>query len=379
METTAQVELPSESSIHKIWDAKIIATVLAVKVLLFLFAGQSYQIITDRKLETFTQWISIWNVWDTAHYRKLAEFGYGVTNELKPSMVFYPLYPWLIKLVSLVTQEYFISALLISTVASIAMSLVFFRLVKLDHSTQIAARAFWFLIIFPTSYFLHIGYTESLFLLLVFSSIYAARTNRWVFAGLLGALACMTRANGLVLFPVLAIEAITQYRSDRKLQFGWLWIAIVPAGFLVYLAINYSVAGDPFAFIAIRKQFFFISSAPFWTGVTAAIGQMQRTPSSAEMVGVQEVTFIALGLVCSIVSWFKLRPSYSAWITISWVLFVSVDFVASVPRYTLTMFPIFLLFAMLAKNQIWMIALTVWSLLYLSLFSGLFSAGRWAF
>ena len=257
--------------------------------------------------------------------------------------------------------------------------MIFFRLVKLDYSTQIAARAFWFLIIFPTSYFLHIGYTESLFLLLVFASIYAARTNRWVFAGIIGALACMTRANGLVLIPVLAVEAIHQYSGERKIQFSWASIALIPVGFLVYLAINYSVAGDPLAFIAIRKQFFFISSAPFWTGVTTAIGQMQRTPSSAEIVGVQEVTFIALGFVCSVVSWFKLRPSYSVWITISWILFVSVDFVASVPRYTLTMFPIFLLFAMLAKNQIWMIVLTVWSLLYLSLFSGLFAAGRWAF
>lgn len=379
METLGKVDQTSERNSRMIWDAKIVATVFAVKILLFLFAGQFYQTIVDRKLETFTQWISIWNVWDSLHYRRLAEFGYGVTAELKPSMVFYPLYPWLIRLVSFVTQEYFISALLISTVASVAMSLIFFRLVKLDYSTQIAARSFWFLIIFPTSYFLHIGYTESLFLLLVFASIYAARTNRWVFAGIIGALACMTRANGLILIPVLAVEAIHQYSSERKIQFSWAWIALVPVGFLVYLGLNYSVAGDPFAFIAIRKQFFFISSAPFWTGVTTAIGQMQRTPSSAEIVGVQEVTFIALGLACSVVSWFKLRPSYSVWITISWLLFVSVDFVASVPRYTLTMFPIFLLFAMLAKNQIWMIVLTVWSLLYLSLFSGLFASGRWAF
>ena len=41
-----------------------------------------------------------------------------------------------------------------------------------------------FLLIFPTAYFLHIGYTESLFLALVLGSFLAARTDRWWLAGL---------------------------------------------------------------------------------------------------------------------------------------------------------------------------------------------------
>ena len=70
------------------------------------------------------------------------------------------------------------------------------------------------------------------------------------------------------------------------------------------------------------------------------------------MIGTQEVTFIALGLVCTIVSWIKLRPVYSVWMTGNWILFVCVSFVLSVPRYTLTMFPIFILFAMLAARRV---------------------------
>ena len=42
----------------------------------------------------------------------------------------------------------------------------------------VAMRAAWFLLIFPTAYFLHIGYTESLFLALVLGSFLAARTDR---------------------------------------------------------------------------------------------------------------------------------------------------------------------------------------------------------
>jgi hypothetical protein len=106
---------------------------------------------------------------------------------------------------------------------------------------------------------------------------------------------------------------------------------------------------------------------------------MSREPGEAEMVGTQEVLFIALGLACTIVSWIKLRPAYSVWMTGNWLIVVSVSFVLSVPRYTLTMFPIFILFAMLSSRRIWLAIITAWSLLYLSLFASTFVTGHWAF
>jgi hypothetical protein len=106
---------------------------------------------------------------------------------------------------------------------------------------------------------------------------------------------------------------------------------------------------------------------------------MNRDPWEAEIIGVQEFLFIVLGFVCSVVSWVKLRPSYSVWMTCSWLLVTSVSFVSSVPRYTLTMFPIYILFAMLAARRVWMAVITVWSLLYLSFFTSLFVWGNWAF
>ncbi len=63
----------------------------------------------------------------------------------------------------------------------------------------------------------------------------------------------------------------------------------------------------------------------------------------------------------------------------NWLLFTSVSFIVSVPRYTITMFPIFFLFAMLATRRLWLVVITVWSLLYLAIFASLFAWGRWAF
>lgn len=360
-------------------ELQIIAIVISIKAVLFLFAGQTYQVLQNARVGGLRGWLEIWNRWDALNYQKLAQFGYSATGEMQPLLVFYPLYPWLVRLLAFFTRDYLVSAFVVSTLASLITAIVLLRLVELDYSKELAQRAVWFLFIFPTSYFLHIGYTESLFLMLALGSVYSARKQRWFLAGVFAALTCLTRANGLVLLPVLAVEAAHQYWTIRRWQWHWLWIAIGGLGFGGYLLLNKYVTGDAFAFTSLMQQFFSKSLASPLTGIDNAIGSMSRAPTEAEMIGTQEVLFIALGLVCTIVSWIKLRPAYSVWMTGNWLLFVSVSFVLSVPRYTLTMFPIYILFAMLAKRRVWLAAITVWSILYLSLFAGLFAWGRWAF
>jgi len=360
-------------------EARLVAMMVAIKALVFLYAGQSYQALSDRSIDGVYGWLELWNHWDALHYQKLAVNGYSAVGDMRASMVFYPLFPWAIRLVAAVLNDYLLSAFLVSTLASLAAGILLYRLVQLDLSRATAGLAVWFLFIFPTSYFLHIGYTESLFLMLTLGCVLAARTGRWLVAGLLGALACLTRAPGLVLVPALILEAGHHYRTTRRWNWQWLCIAIVPLGFGGYLLLNYHTAGDPFAFLPIRKQFYYISLAPPWTGVREAMASLKFNPSQAQIVGMQECLFIALGFICTIWSWIKLRPIYGMWMTGNWLLITSVSFVSSVPRYTLTMFPIFFLFAMLARRRLWLVIITVWSLLYLALFSALFAWGRWAY
>ncbi len=65
--------------------------------------------------------------------------------------------------------------------------------------------------------------------------------------------------------------------------------------------------------------------------------------------------------------------------TANWLLLVCVTFIESMPRYALTMFPIFFLFAFVSEKRFWSTIITVWSLLFLALFSSLFVRGWWVF
>ena len=51
---------------------------------------------------------------------------------------------------------------------------------------------------------------------------------------------------------------------------GWLWLLLVPAGFGVYLFINWWVLGDPRAFLDTQGTYWYKSLTWLWVGVGRA-------------------------------------------------------------------------------------------------------------
>ena len=357
-------------------DWIVIGWAIALKIFLFLFAAKTFQVLNDKRVGGVRAALELWNRWDSLHHQRLARFGYNELVAVKA----WPLYAWCVRFVAIFDgKDYLVAAILVSGLALIVAAILLRRLVALEYSDAVALRAVWFLLIFPTAYVLHISYTESLFLALAIGCIFAARTNRWPLAGVLGALACMTRANGFVLLPTLLVEAGHEFFTTRKWQRRWLWIAVVPLGFGVFLLLNRHTTGDAFAFLHKRQQLSAVTTSWPWVSIREAYLNMRRSPGQAEMVGAQEMEFALFGLVCCIASWIKLRPVYAAWNTGNWLGFTCATYLSSVPRYTLTMFPIFILFALLARNRFWFGLITFCSLCAFAFFASLFVRGWWAF
>lgn len=361
-------------------DWQTVSLVLAAKALLVVYGAAAFTVLQN---QWAGGWLEIWNRWDAPHYLDIARQGYVSTGEESRWIVFYPLYPWLVRVAAFVLRDYLLSAFLVSALASVAAALLLQRLAALDEDERAARAAVFFMLAFPTAYFLHVGYTESLFMALALGSFLAARRRAWHVAGILGALAALTRVNGLLLVPALAAEAYAQYRDEgrRRPRPEWAWIALVASGFAVYLALNEYALGDPFAFLSIQKEHWFRSFTWPWVSVGDAWRSAAwRTPSDAVMVGWMELLFALLGLGCTIWCAFRLRASYAVWMGANWLLWTSTQFLLSVPRYTLIMFPVYILFARAAiKRPALGGALALWSLLLLGLFAAQFARGHWAF
>jgi hypothetical protein len=142
-------ESPAEPPPSRGWwrkiDRQTLAMIIVIKALIFVFAAVGLQTLTDER----TGFEAMWHRWDSAHYRLLAESGYSATGEERFSLVFYPLFPWLVRCVAFVVRDFFASAVIVSGIAAVAAGLLLQRLTQLDSSPATARNAVWFLMIFP--------------------------------------------------------------------------------------------------------------------------------------------------------------------------------------------------------------------------------------
>jgi Gpi18-like mannosyltransferase len=357
----------------------LVLFVLGLKALLLVLGAMSLRMPWHFDLAEPNGFFEIWNRWDALNYLHIAEYGYQATGDKQHLLAFYPLYPALIRALEPLCGSFLAAGFWISSVASVAAALLFHRLVVVDHAED-ATRALFFMFVFPTSYALHIPYTESLFLTLACGSLLLARSRRWALAGVLGACAALTRINGIALGAALLLEVWAEYRQDRRWRPQWLFVLLVPAGALGYLLVNQVVAGDPFAFLRFQHEHFRRTLDWPWNGYAEMWRSVLRNASGEVFVlRGQELLFATLMLAATAASIVRLRASYSAYMVVNTLLVMSFTYPWSVPRYVVILFPVYLLMARLGRRPLVFALMTIWCLLFLSFFSSLYVRGFWAF
>lgn len=318
--------------------------------------------------------------WDAHHYLYLAENWYVSVGDQANYIVFPPLYPFLIKLITLITNNYLASALLISNLAFIAAGVVFYKLLRIDHSKKFSLNTVFLLSIFPTAYFFSLAYTESLFLLFVVLTMYFARKDKWLAAGIFTALAILTRHLGIILIPVVLIE---WYRSNPRGSMRSIIEILLPPSLsvLLYLMINKATHGDYLAFSKVLKTHWHKDFSLPWNGIGNAVRVAKGNfGSHSFMIGVVEAVFAITAWILAIAGFKKIRTSYAIYTTLGILVFTSTGFLLSTPRYFLSIPTLFIIInTILNKNEeirnLWIVI----SVMLLSYFTLLYVTGGWAF
>jgi len=75
----------------------------------------------------------------------------------------------------------------------------------------------------------------------------AALADRWWLAGILGAAASATRAQGVLLVAFLIVLCFQKRR-------GWFSILLVPCGLAAFCVFLWRITGNPFAFAGIQSE-----------------------------------------------------------------------------------------------------------------------------
>ena len=99
----------------------------------------------------------------------------------------------------------------------------------------------------------------------------------------------------------MAIEAWLQWRRGEPMRPSWAGApALVAAGFGIYLALNWSVYGDPLAFMAIQRLHWFKELKWPWEGIASVTGWFGDPNGDAALVyGWAEMAAIVVGGVAT--------------------------------------------------------------------------------
>ncbi len=186
---------------------------------------------------------------DTVHYLKIAENWYTASGEMANAIVFYPLYPFLMRALGFVIGDYFIAGVLISNVCTGVAGYYFYKLAEIEIGKSKAIDGLLIWLFFPFASFYIIVYTEGLSMMLVLMCLYYIKKEKWGFAGLAGMLAALSKSQGIALMVPAVYEAAMYIVKKKRFKPRVMLIGLIPAGTFVYLLINKVVQGDWFAFI----------------------------------------------------------------------------------------------------------------------------------
>jgi hypothetical protein len=289
-----------------------------------------------------------WRRWDSTHYVRIAAEGYGGSVESGGPLMsaFLPVYPLLIRGLSVATGSPIVAALLISLAAALVASAALFEIVSRDADPSVARRAVAWLNLYPTSFFLVAGYTEAVFLALVLASLLAARDDRFVLAALAAAVAGATRITGIALLPALAAEVWLVSRERRDGRWTGRAAAVVlvaPLGIVAYLAMNLAVYGNALEFLRHQEiQWQHVPSTP-WRELASAVAGVLEQPFSLNRVLLSDALALTIALLAATIVWalLALRLSYAIYAAAAAWLATAVTWNISAPRYAIAVWPLF--------------------------------------
>jgi len=206
-----------------LWSAIVLPLLVTRMLLLLIGVVTTYYIgplldrhqpirIADQGKEFPAMLWLMWLRFDSNFYLGIAQGGYWDAESLHgaSNWAFFPLFPLLLHLLALPfgvsTTALTFAGIVVANGATVVAAIYLYKLTARELSHAMAARAVFYLALFPLSYYLSAVYPESLFLALSIACIYYARTRRWWLAGLCGGFAALTRPQGVLLAAVVAWE-----------------------------------------------------------------------------------------------------------------------------------------------------------------------------
>ncbi len=317
--------------------------------------------------------------YDGDHYIEIARHGYG------PFEYFYfPLFPILLRVSHILFQDvfqfYVLVGITISVVSLYCGIRLLWKLMALD-KIKVKREVILLLLLFPTSFYFQMVYTESIFFALTVAAFYFARKDKYGYASMFAAFAAATKVIGLAVCLAIFIEWICSSRKKLSL----LPILVSPIGVLMYMRYLFIETGDPLVFVHRvgifgdqRSAHLILLPQVLYRYIVKILPSLTSYWPTTYTI-VLEFSLSVLFLLLLIFSFRKIRFSYWVYSVVSYIIPTLSGSFSSMPRYMLMLFPMVIFFAQIfGKLATWQRNfIVITSTILLGISTALFTRGYW--
>ncbi|HSL73478.1 MAG TPA: mannosyltransferase family protein [Ilumatobacteraceae bacterium] len=286
--------------------------------------------------------------WDGKWYLEIVRGGYpesvpaNITYEqLEARAAFFPLFPWLARVVDAVLPGGdTLAALTLNFVLGAVSVVLVGLLARRLYGIGVAARAMTLYAVFPGSVVLSLAYAEALLIVLAAACLLLLLDERWWLAGLTAALATAARPNGIAIVAACAVAAFIAIRRDRNWM-ALVAVAMAPIGFVFFQWYVGATAGEPGVWFRVQREAWAEGTSFGATAVTNTIGFLTN-PLSSPTDALTALTMATLiGMVYC--TW-KVRLPWPlvAYCAVIVALMLIPETVTARPRFLFTAFPFFI-------------------------------------
>jgi hypothetical protein len=339
---------------------------------------------------------------DSEYYLSIAVVGYDdpeVPQYIPPrgpmvplNYAFLPAYPFAMKVVAApavalgmepVTAAAF-AGVAVSLAAALGAMFAVHRLARRHLGEDGAVRAAFYLLIFPTGFFLAQVYSEAFFLAAAFGSLAFVADRRPLPAGLLAIVAVLTRPVGLALVLAIGVAlalAVLRWRrgeSGAPSSAEWASWAFALIGPVVAYAV-WATSSLGQAFEVVQREYFgrgLLNLETAWRGWTDAFsGFADALPETQVYYGLEVVAVVAAVIACI---WaFRRWPAASAFGIATLAISLASGEPQGMVRYVLAVPPIFFGLARLGTNPAFDRGWTIASVMLMALLAAMYSVDFW--
>jgi len=361
---------------------RLLLTLLAVRLLVYV-AAYLMLILQNGPQSGLLETLSLWLKGDAPHYLGIAERWYVTEGDARFHIVFFPLYPIVTRLCSVLFGDTFRSGLVVSAVSTAVGGVLLYELALMDMDKRSALRAVAFSMLLPAAFLYNAPMSDGLFFMLTVLTLFFARKKWYACACATGALASFSRVLGVMLLVPVAVELIgdaarQKRETGRWLSYTWpraLSLLMIPLGLLAYLFINKSVTGDAFTFLRYQKEHwsqgmgFFFNTASYQTNYFLA--KFRADPPAALGLWLPNLAFLFGAPLVMLFAGRKkralpalaeeggaaaeqpyaIRPSYLAYFLAYYAVGMGATWLLSAPRYLTACFPLSIALSELTRKR----------------------------